>query len=50
MLEGIVAAGVADACEIGIDTLDEWLAAERQVSNGTCLPEIVFGAWVRRAG
>jgi methyltransferase family protein len=50
MLERIVAAGVADAREIDIDTLDERLAAERQVSDGTCLWEMVFGAWARKAG
>lgn len=50
MQERIVAAGVASAREIDIDTLDERLAAERQASNGTCLWEMVFGAWARRAG
>lgn len=48
MLERIVAAGVATAREIDIDTLDERLAAERQASSGTCLWEMVFGAWARK--
>jgi hypothetical protein len=50
MLERIVAAGVATAREIDVDTLDARLAAERRVSNGTCLWEMVFGAWARNAG
>jgi hypothetical protein len=48
MLERIVAAGVATAQEIDVDTLDARLAAERQASNGTCVWEWVFGAWARR--
>jgi cyclopropane fatty-acyl-phospholipid synthase-like methyltransferase len=50
MLERIVAAGVATAREIDADTLDERLAAERQASKGTCLWEMIFGAWARKAG
>jgi hypothetical protein len=43
----IVAAGVATANEIDVDTLDLRLAAERQETNGTCIWEMVFGAWAR---
>src|SRR5262249_8538587 len=50
MLERIAAAGVATAREVDVDTLDERLAAGRQASNGTCLWEMVSGAWARRAG
>jgi hypothetical protein len=50
MLERIVTTGVATSKEIAVDTLDARLAAERQESNGTCVWEMVFGAWARRAG
>jgi SAM-dependent methyltransferase len=43
----IVAAGVATANDIDVDTLDLRLAAERQETNGTCIWEMVFGAWAR---
>lgn len=45
----IVAAGVATANEIGVDTLDMRLIAERRETNGTCVWEMVFGAWARSA-
>jgi hypothetical protein len=50
MLERIEAAGVATAREIDVDTLDARLAAERPGSGGTCIWEMVFGAWARRSG
>jgi hypothetical protein len=50
MLERIVTAGVATSEEIAVDTLDARLAPERQESSGTCIWEMVFGAWARRAG
>jgi SAM-dependent methyltransferase len=49
MLARIVAAGVATANEIDVDTLDMRLAAEREEANGTCVLELVFGAWARSA-
>jgi hypothetical protein len=45
----IVATGVATADEIDVETLDTRLAAERQKTNGTCIWEMVFGAWARSA-
>jgi SAM-dependent methyltransferase len=45
----IVAADVATANEIDVETLDLRLAAERQETNGTCIWEMVFGAWARSA-
>lgn len=50
MLARIVAAGVATAQEIDVDTLDARLATERQEAKGTCIWEMVFGAWARRTG
>lgn len=44
----IVAAGVATPNEINVETLDTRLAAERQETSGTCVWEMVFGAWARR--
>jgi 2-polyprenyl-3-methyl-5-hydroxy-6-metoxy-1,4-benzoquinol methylase len=49
MLERIVAAGVASPEEIMVDTLDERLAAERKATNATCIWELIFGAWARKA-
>jgi hypothetical protein len=50
MLGRIVAAGVATAREIDVHTLGARLAAERQETNGTCVLEMVLGAWARRPG
>ena len=50
MLGRIVASGVATAEEIDIDTLDARLIAERRETNGTCIWEMVFGAWARKPG
>jgi len=50
MLARIVAAGVASAEEIALDTLEERLEAERRQANGTCIWEMVFGAWARKPG
>lgn len=50
MLARIVAAGVATAEEIALDTLDQRLETERQEANGTCIWEMVFGAWARKPG
>ncbi|MEL6644869.1 MAG: methyltransferase domain-containing protein [Pseudomonadota bacterium] len=47
MLPRIVAAGVATAEEIDIDTLDERLTAERLASDGVSLVEMIFGAIAR---
>lgn len=49
ILERIVETGVATADEIAVDTLDTRLAAERHEANGTCVWEMVFGAWARKA-
>lgn len=49
MLGRIVETGVATVDEIAVDTLDVRLAAERQGANGTCVWEMVFGAWARKA-
>lgn len=49
MLGRIVEAGVATLDEIAVDTLDVRLAAERREANGTCVWEMVFGAWARKA-
>jgi 2-polyprenyl-3-methyl-5-hydroxy-6-metoxy-1,4-benzoquinol methylase len=48
MVGRIVGAGVATADELDADTLDERLAAERREANGTCIWEMVFGAWARK--
>jgi hypothetical protein len=40
---------VAAAEDIVVDTLDRRLEAERQETNGTCVWEMVFGAWARKA-
>lgn len=45
----IVEKGVAAVEELAADTLDERLTAERREANGTCLWEMVFGAWARKA-
>lgn len=50
MLGRIVGAGVATAEEVDVDTLDDRLIAERQHTNGTCILEMVFGAWARKPG
>lgn len=49
MLPRMLAAGVATEDEIGADTLDARLAAERRETNGTCVWELIFGAWARKA-
>jgi len=46
----IVGMGVATEEELELDTLDERLAKEMRAGNGTCLWEMVFGAWARKAG
>jgi SAM-dependent methyltransferase len=48
MVGRIVGAGVATADELDAETLDDRLAAERRETNGTCIWEIVFGAWARK--
>lgn len=50
MLDRIVGQGVATAEEIGVDTLDDRLAAERRDADATCVWETVFGAWARKPG
>lgn len=50
VLARIVAAGVASAEEIALDTLEERLEAERRQAKGTCIWEMVFGAWARKPG
>lgn len=50
LLERIEAAGVANAAEIGIETLDERLAAELRETDRVCVWELVFGAWARKPG
>lgn len=47
MLGRLVGTGVATADEVAVDTLDARLAAERHEANGTCVWELVFGAWAR---
>lgn len=47
MLGRLVETGVTTVDEIAIDTLDARLTAERQEANGTCVWEMVFGAWAR---
>lgn len=49
MVGRIVGAGVATADELDADTLDERLATERRQANGTCIWEMVFGGWARKA-
>lgn len=44
----IVAQGVASESEIGIDTLDERLDAERQATGATYIGDMMFGAWARK--
>ncbi len=46
----IVEKGVATEEELALDTLDARLAEEMRTANGTCLWEMVFGAWARRGG
>ncbi|NJO38733.1 MAG: methyltransferase domain-containing protein [Rhizobiales bacterium] len=48
MLPRIEAAGVATAEEIDVDTLDDRLLAERRDTGGSCILEMVFGAWARK--
>lgn len=50
MLDRMQAAGVATPDEIDIETLDDRLTAERKAANGTCIWEMVFGAWARKLG
>jgi hypothetical protein len=50
MQDRIVSACVAAGEDLGVDTLDERLAAERREANGTCLWEMVFGVWARKPG
>jgi SAM-dependent methyltransferase len=50
MQDRIVGACVAGGEALGVDTLDERLVAERREANGTCLWEMVFGAWARKPG
>lgn len=49
MQDRIVGACVVAAEAMAIDTLDERLAAERRDTNGTCIWDMVFGAWARKA-
>jgi SAM-dependent methyltransferase len=49
MVGRIAGTGVATADELDAETLDERLAAERRETNGTCIWEMVFGAWARKA-
>lgn len=46
----IVAAGAATEAAIGLDTLEQRLVAERVAADGTCVWELVFAAWARKAG
>jgi 2-polyprenyl-3-methyl-5-hydroxy-6-metoxy-1,4-benzoquinol methylase len=50
MFTRIVDAGVATPEEIAIDSLEQQLEAERRAANGTCIWEMVFGAWARKPG
>jgi 2-polyprenyl-3-methyl-5-hydroxy-6-metoxy-1,4-benzoquinol methylase len=50
MFTRIVDAGVATADEMAIDSLEQRLEAERRAANGTCIWEMVFGAWARKSG
>jgi 2-polyprenyl-3-methyl-5-hydroxy-6-metoxy-1,4-benzoquinol methylase len=43
----IVSAGIASAAEIGLDTLEERLAAELREAGAVVLPPTVAGAWGR---
>jgi ubiquinone/menaquinone biosynthesis C-methylase UbiE len=45
----IVAAGIATASEIGLDTLEARLAVELAAAGATMLPPAVVGAWGTRA-
>jgi SAM-dependent methyltransferase len=49
MVARITGTGVATAEELDAETLDERLAAERWEANGTCIWEMVFGAWARKS-
>jgi SAM-dependent methyltransferase len=46
----IVEKGVATEEELAVDTLEERLAEEMRTAQGTCLWEMVFGVWARKAG
>ncbi|MBM7115570.1 methyltransferase domain-containing protein [Archangium primigenium] len=46
----IVEKGVATEEELALDTIDARLAEELRTAHGTCLWEMVFGAWARKAG
>jgi SAM-dependent methyltransferase len=49
MLERIARSGVATAADIDLETLERRLDAERRNANGTCIWELVFGAWARKS-
>lgn len=48
VLPRMVEQGVVDAATVDIDTLEARLRAEREASEGTYLPEMIFGAWARK--
>jgi len=50
ILPRIVAHGVASEDEIGIDTLEQRLDAERLGTNATYVGDMMFGAWARKPG
>ena len=49
-LPRIVGHGVATAGEVGIETLQERLDAERRATDGIYVGDMMFGAWARKLG
>lgn len=47
MMPRILAHGVATEAEINVDTLDQRLADEREMSHATYVGDMAFGAWAR---